>query len=359
MSWAQENKFLTGVIAVTVIGAGVLGYLLYDAMGRNSVATEEFDRLATEKKRLESLPVYPNEANLRKLQEQKQEHLGRIQELQKKLNSMEVPEEPLTPEQFQDRLRASVTAYVTKAAEVRMKLPEKFYMGFDAYQTTPPKAEAAPKLGKQLKSVEFVLAQIATSGASELRNVIREELPEEGGKTKAAAPPPPKPGAPTAPGAKKLGAEVPPLLQRHPFEVVFLSKQFGTQNVINAITKDKKQFYINRAVVVKNEKQEPPVREVVAPPVIGDTPPADAPAAPPADPNNPTAPPAPPAPGPAPAPAPAPTPAPPTQPGQPAQPGFQFIVGEENVETTILVEVAEFADAPQAPADAKGGNKPK
>jgi hypothetical protein len=332
MSWVQENKFLTAVIAVTVIGSGALGYLLFDAMGKNSAASEEFDRVAAEKKRLETMPVYPNEANLRKVQEQKQEHLARIQDLQKKLKSMELPEEPLSPEAFQDRLRVSVTAYLSAAAGARLKLPDKFYMGFDTYQSSPPKAEAAPKLGRQLKAIEFALGQLVANRAVELRGVIREELPEETGRPRVQ----PAAAKPAAPGAKK--PEAAPLVEKHAFEITFLSDQTAAQKVLNAIDTDRKQFYITRTVVVRNEKPTPPPREAgsVPPPPAADTPPPAPEAA---------------APNPA---APAPPPTATAAPVESAAATFQFIVGEERIESTLLVEVAEFAPAEVEKAGGKG-----
>jgi hypothetical protein len=330
MSWAQENKFLTGVVAVTVVGAGVLGYFTYTAMAKYGEASATLEQTAAEKRRLETQPVYPNAANLKKLQAQKQEHLARIQDLQKKLNAMAIPEEQISPEGFQDRLRSTVTSYVKAAATARMKLPEKFYYGFDIYQTTTPKTEAAPKLDRQLKAMEFVLNQLPKNGAIELRKIEREQLPEETGRPAKRAEPPKS-------GQKKpAGVAAAPdtsLVTKHSFEIVFLSDQTAVPATLNAITKAKNQFYVTRNLVVKNEKPAPPPRET-APPASPSDPVAATPAAAPAADGAPAAPAAPVA--------------------------YTFIVGEERVETTLLIEITEFAPLPEK-KDAKGakGQKPK
>jgi hypothetical protein len=351
MSWAQENKFLAGLLGVTVVGVGVLGYLTWDAMSKYDAASQELEKTTAEKKRLETLPVYPNQANLDKLKKQKDEHAKRIEDLRKQLNGMELPEEAISPQGFQDRLRAAVTAYGKAAAEAGMKLPDKFYMGFDPYQTKTPDDKSTPKLARQLKAIEQVLGYLPQYRATSLKEIKRSELPEEGGKRPVAATPAPKAGT-------KKGAETAPLVVKQPFEIVFTSEQATLQNVLNAITATKNQFYIVRTIVVKNEKPTPPTREQAGAPAEGAAPPAEpapapaatpapAPAAPAATPAAPAAPADPNAP-PAPAPAPA---APP--PSEATTGAILAVVGEEKVETTLLIEIAEFADLPDKDAKAK------
>lgn len=336
MSWAQENKFLTGVIAVTVLGAGALGYMAYGSMSQYEEASAKLDKAAAEKKRLETLPVYPNAANLKLAQAQKQQHLTRIQDLQRKLKTMEIEEEKITPEGFQDRLRAAVTNYNKAAAAVHMTVTPK-YLGFDQYQVAPPRAEAVSKLDRQLKAIQFVLDLLPKNGVILLKELRRDPLPEEGGKP-AKRPEPPKPAA------KKPGTSATPdadLVSRQTFEITFTADQTAVPKILNAITQAKQQFYIPRTITVVNEKSTPPQRE-------------GAPAEPPPAPPTPT---------------PAPTPAP-TAAGEPATAappaeatgtttaaeGIKIIVGEERVEATMLIEIVDFA-APPEKVEGKGKKK--
>jgi hypothetical protein len=346
MSWVQENKFLSGLIAVTVIGAGALGYLTWDAMAKYDAASDELQKTTDEKKRLESLPVYPNQKNLEKLNQDREEHANRIQDLQKKLAAMAIPEESISPQGFQDRLRASVTNFTKKAADAGMKPLDregrKFYMGFDVYQTKTPDDRLAPKLLRELKAIEYVLNLLPDNRVDELLQITRNPLPEEGGGTRRATPTPAPKG-----GAKK-GEPAAPLVNRNSFEVKFVCEPGSLQNILNGIATAKNQFYVIRNLAIENTHQTPPTREEVAqknnPPggELGSTPAVPA-----------TPPPAPPTPQ---APADPNAPPPPAAPAPEANTGvITFIVGEERVNVTLLVEIADIT--PPAQPETKGKKK--
>jgi hypothetical protein len=360
MSFVQENKFLSGLIAVTVLGAGALGYLTWDAMAKYDAASDELQKTTEEKKRLESLPVYPNQKNLEKLNQDREEHVNRIQDLQKKLSTMAIAEESISPQGFQDRLRAAVTAYTKKAAEAGMKIPDtganKFYMGFDVYQTKTPDDIVAPKLLRQLKAIEFVMNLLPEHRVEQLDGITRNPLPEEAGR-RATATPPPKGGAP------KKGEPATPLVNRNSFEFSFHCEPGPLQNILNSIATAKNQFYIIRNIRVENTRQTPPTREEILQKLnpAGE---AGTPTAPPAGAPGATAPAVPAAPtAPAPPAAPAPgTPAAPADAAAPAAPApaensgvITFIVGEERVAVSLLVEIADFTPPPQP--ETKGKKK--
>ena len=67
MNWIRENKFLTGFIAVLVVGVGVLGYLLYSAYGDYSDVSDQYTAQAAKLNQLQSLTPYPDEENLRQI----------------------------------------------------------------------------------------------------------------------------------------------------------------------------------------------------------------------------------------------------------------------------------------------------
>lgn len=352
MSFVQENKFLSGLIAVTVLGAGALGYLTWDAMAKYDAASDELQKTTDEKKRLETLPVYPNAKNLEKLNQDKVEHFTRIQDLQKKLSTMAIPDESISPQGFQDRLRDSVTKYTKKAAEASMALPtgKPFYMGFDVYQTKTPDEKAAPKLLRELKAVEQVLNLLPDNRVEALLAIDRKPLPEEGGRP--ATPPPAK-------GAKK-GEPAAPLVNRNSFEVAFRCEPGALQIILNAIATAKNQFYVVRNLRVENTRQTPPTREEIAQknaPPPGTEPAAAPPAGAPGAITPAAA---------APAPAPATPAAAPTTPADPNAPApapapagdagiITIVVGEERVNVTLLVEVADIT--PPAEPETKGKKK--
>jgi len=318
MSWVQENKFLTGFIAIMVIGVGGLGYKVYSA----SSALEEADTLYRSKadryNTLRRLAPYPNRQNLAVFEQQKKEAADVITAFQAELAKKEFPVEPMSPEQFQDRLKKAVTDVRAKAAAANVKLPnEKFYLGFDRYETAPPDKDAAAALGRQLKAIDWVVQQFIAAPVTELRVLTRPELPEEKGKAGGAGNRPA--GAARAGGERGGRGNRQDLVHKSGFDVVVLCKQRQFANILNTIISPKApQFYIPRSLRVTNQNPKGPPRVVEV-----------------ADPNVP-------APGIVVAPA----------ANVPKQTGdIHYIVGEELIEAALHLEIVDFAEPPAAAAN--------
>lgn len=306
MNWIKQNTFLAGFIAAMVVGVGVLGFLTMSAMGRYEEVQSEFEAKTAELNRLEGLKPYPEKENLAQFDEQKKEHASAIAALQKSLAENEIPVEPLSPEQFQDRLREAVTRVVTRANEKQVKPPEKFYLGFDRYQTEPPRPEAAPLLGRQLKAIELVVTQLVDAGVASINKLDRKPIKEEEDKPKKSATGKAGPGEKTDKGRDLVSAET--------VELEFSSEQNKFRTFLNALTSSKTQFFIPRLVQIKNEKEAAPSRvEFAGPQAIAA-----------ADPNTP----------------PAVTDA---APGQPAE-TKKFVFGAEKVDVSIVLEIIDFAE---------------
>lgn len=254
MNWARENRFLAVFAGAVVLGVIALSVLLFLAHGRYATVSEQYEAQSHEFLRLENLVPYPSAANLAKLQEQKRAYLERITALQRNLSQTEFPIEPMTPEQFQDRLRSTVSDIANRADELHVKLPPKFYLGFDRYQTEPPRGEAAAPLGRELKAITLVINTLIESRADALLSIRRTPLPEE--NAGSARPVPAKPGAPVA-GPKNE------LVARYPFEIGFVSEQNRFRKIFNEIVSTKRQFFIVRTLRVRNENEKGPVRQAV------------------------------------------------------------------------------------------------
>lgn len=280
MNWVKENKFLTVFFIVMVIGMGVLGYEVFSANSAADEAANQYADKAAEYSRLRHTAPFPNKQNLDAYDQQKKEAAKAISDFQAGLAKDEFPLEPLTPERFQDILKASVTAVRAKAAETNSKLPEKgFFLGFEKYESTPPKPEAAAPLGRQLKAIEWVVNQYLSNSVQEIRSLDRTELPEERGggersarsasaPTMAPAPGPatgPRPSGGGRPGGGPqagAGAAREDLVQYHPFQIVAIFKmQKQLANTLNTICgKQAPQFYVLRNIGILNQTQKGPSR---------------------------------------------------------------------------------------------------
>lgn len=317
MNWIKENKFLFGFLVVMVLGVGAGGWFILEAKGRSDAATEDYERKIAELSRLQRLAIFPNQKNLDRIVAQQTDVNAEVSKLAKTLATQQIPLEQVSPEQFQDKLKAAVTAVKSKAAQTNpaVKLPEpKFFLGFDPYETAPPPKEAAGVLARELKAIEWLCNQLIDNKITELKPLNREPLPEEKGKTKETTPV--SAGKPAAgkPGDKAKAGGVRYEIEKHRIDLAFVTEQSRFRDLLNAIVSHKGQFFIPRLINVKNEKPVPPPRvaEVAA------VPPA------PADPAAPAG----------------------TAPAAPATPAAQagYIVGEEKIEVTLVLDLVDIRE---------------
>ncbi len=331
MNWFKENKFVAGVLVLTVLGGGALGYLLFDAKGKYDANVEAFQTQAKELKRLETLPAYPDKENLQKIEEQRIHHLTMIADLQKSLAAAQLPVEPLAPNVFQDQLKAAVTQLTAKAG--KMALPKGFYYGFESYQTSLPNQDVTPLLGRELKAIQLLFEIVLDKGKGRVQSVgdfKRDPLPEETNKKAPAPAATPKP-APGRPAPKPGAAPAEPLVKPHSVDLVFTAEQRAVAEILNELAANKQQFFITRYVALHNTNDRPPPRETApVAPVAGENP------APAADPN-------------------------PAAPGSGTPDALAkdpIILGNEKVEVTLRVEIVDIAP-PKAEATPKPGSAAK
>lgn len=291
MNWFRENPFLGKFTVVaglcTVIALG----LLWLANGTADEAATRFNNASMELRRLEGLAPYPSADNLRKMKAHTENYSTAFNKLKDELKLRTPPPAPLAPNGFQSRLRVAMNAVAEKAHANKVKLPEKFYLGFDEFASALPNEAAAPALGQELAQIEWLLNSIIDAHVDAVTAFRRTPPTAE----RSATP------LPTAtPGASPNAAK---LVERDVVETTFLSTASAARRVINQIAAANQQFCIIRLLHVRNEKEKGPAREVVAEQ-------AAVPAAPTAK----------------------PTPA----------ASLNFIVGNEKIETTAKIEIVRF-----------------
>ena len=255
MNWIKQNKFLSGFIAVMVIGVGALGYGLFQAQSKYAEVRTDYESKASELNRLEGLKPYPETENLKQIEAQKAQFVGLVDALHKNVAAAQIPLEPLSREVFQDKLRETVTRIFADAKD-KLALPAMFYLGMLKYQSEPPLPEAAPVLGRQLKALDFIIAKMIEVGITGITKFDRDALPEEEGKNKKEKEVSNKPG--TAAGKSDKSGKTPVIY--HSVEIDFIAEQSRFKNFLNALAAEKSQFYVPRLVVVKNEKPDAPMR---------------------------------------------------------------------------------------------------
>jgi hypothetical protein len=301
MNWFRENRFLgTFLIAFGLCTIGAV-WFLWSAKNDWDEAAVRFNQTAAELNRLERLAPYPSTENLRKMKAHAENYTTALAKLRDELKLRVAPVTPMAPNEFQSHLRLAMTAVADKARANKMKLPDKFYLGFDEFASALPNEIAAPLLGQELVQVEWLLNTLLDAHVVALTSFRRTPLPEEHGTGPAL--PAPTPAGPLPAGQK--------LLERNVVEATFISTPAAARKVLNQISAATQQFCIIRILHVRNEKEKGPAREVAT----------EAPAA-----------------------VPAPSAVPAGSPGAKPTPGpaLNFIVGNEHIETTAKIEIVRF-----------------
>ena len=255
MNWFRANRFLgTFLIVVGVCTLGALWFLI-SAKSDWDDAVTGFNQTVAELNRLERLAPYPSGENLRKMKAHADQYGVALAKLKNELKTRVFPLPPMAPNEFQSHLRLAMTAVAEKARANRVKLPDKFYLGFDEFASALPNEVAAPLLGQELAQVEWLLDTLLEARLDTLISFRRAPMQEERG---TASPP-----ATSMPATRKPGAMPSPrLLERHVVEATFVSTPAAARKVLNQIAGANQQFFIVRLWHVRNEKDKGPPREV-------------------------------------------------------------------------------------------------
>ena len=311
MNWFKENPFLSGLLAVTVVAAGVLTFLLIQSWTAFTEATDSYTSAVENLHRLESRVPFPNDENLKAVRAGFDEYKAKVGELRSKLAKMEIPvDDKVTPQMFQDALRAAVNGIREKAKANNVAIPEKFYLGFDQYESELPSLQATPQLNREMLVLQSLVTRLIDYKIQSLDEIKRSPLPQE----ESAAP---QKADGQGPG-KKPDSQASPVLLRYPVDLAFTAEQSKFRIAFNSLL-GADQFLIPRSVTLQNSAPDGPSRK--------STEPAAAPAAS-ADGSA--------------------APAAGAAPAAPAAPSLQIIFGRELVKADIRLEILDFIEPPAA-----------
>lgn len=253
MNWFRENRFLGAFLIVLGLCTLCAFWFLFNAKGDWADASARFNQSVAELNRLERLAPYPSGENLRKVKRHTDDYEVGLASLKDELKTRVLPLRSMAPNEFQSHLRVAMTAVAEKARTNRVKLPDRFYLGFDTFASALPTEAAAPLLGQELVQIEWVLNALLDAGVDELISFRRAPLPEEHGTAAAARSPIPS-------GRKPAAA--PTFLEHNVVEATFISTPAAARKVLNQIAGTNEQFFIIRLLQIRNEKDKGPPREV-------------------------------------------------------------------------------------------------
>ncbi len=305
MNWFRENPFWSAFIAIAGGAVLLAAGLLWWTKGSYDDAMAKYRESAAEQTRLESGNPYPSAANVGKMKTYLENYKAALDKLKGELKTRMLTEAPLAPNEFQTRLRQAILRTAENARNNRVKLPANFFLGFDEFVSSLPSPEDAPALGQELSQVQLLLNTIIEARVDAITAFHRVSHPGTGTAASPASAASPRTSSKTSPGPK--------LIEQRMVEFVISASSAAGRRVINQISADNEQFFIIRAVYVKNQKDKGPPRE---------TTPGTGPAIPLPSPVTIT--------GASPAPA-----------ATPAGP-LNFIVGNEHIDLSARVELVNF-----------------
>ena len=302
MNWSRENRFLGTFLIVVGVCVLAVSWFLFSAKSDWDDAATDFNQTAAELSRLERLAPYPSGENLRKMRTHADDYAAALANLKDELKTRVLPPAPMAPNEFQSRLRLAMAAMAEKARANKVRLPDKFYLGFDEFVSALPSEMAAPQLGQELAQIEWLLDTLCEARVDALISFHRVPLPEEHGTAAPAV----------TPSSRKPGAASgPKLLERNVVEATFVSTPGAARRVLNQIAGANQHFFIVRLLHVRNENDKGPPRDATSDP-------AGVAAA-------------------------ASSPAPAGSSGSKLPPAtLNFIVGNERLETTAKIEIVRF-----------------
>jgi hypothetical protein len=250
MDWIEENKFLAGWIAVTLIGCVLLTINLLKARAEYDEAYSGFAATRDNVHALESKPLYPSEDNVVKKAEVVKIYREAVHGLHTKLASLQRPLRNIEQTDFQSKLKKRIQQMNGDARRLGVELPDGFSLGMPEYVNALPEVNQCPLLDYQLDSIHTLCSLLLSKGISSIEALARLESASGSKKN----------------GSKKNSNEVEEqkIVHRYPIEIVFTTKPDGLREFLNAVSNPVPgaPFHIVRLIRIANSKQLGPLRRV-------------------------------------------------------------------------------------------------
>ena len=245
MNWFKENPVLAAIAAIALLGTAGTGFLAMNGLSRHEQSIADYNSQITAIRRLQAMKPYPDPANLKKVEEGVTAYESELQRFKEEMNKAEAPMVGIEPKDFQDNLRKAVDGLRKLAAQKKVALPEKFFFGFDDYQTQLPTNEETPKLNREFQVIRNLVESIIPLGITSLDTLTRV------------------PGTPATPKGADPKAATPKTI---PFDSFTLGITAPQSSFIAAFDKipDTPGFLIVRSMTIENSNPTPPLK-VAAP----------------------------------------------------------------------------------------------
>lgn len=259
MTWFKENKFLGGLIVITVILAGGIIFLGMKLQGTLDEKISEVETEESALKDMKGLNPYPTPESAKAKTESLRALIDDANKMQAKFLTFK-PEStaPIPVNEFSALLK-DTDARVRELFEGKITLPESFYLGFEDYKSELPRPEATGELAYELGAIEWLMGQLAAANATDVGGIVRHKIPSEKGESWDGAAAPARGGRASrgrSAGVRR-GPSLPKVANRMPLELVFKGPESALRGVLTAMADSDQYFFDLRIARIKNESPIP------------------------------------------------------------------------------------------------------
>ncbi len=185
MSWIKDNSFVAALSGITVVATGALVFFGSHSSGNYQASLDEYIANSAKVAEAEKLSIYPSADLAQAKKKALNDYRSDLTKLQSNFSSYR-PEslKKLSGQEFIDNLKAADTKVREAFKASKTTVPDAFFLGFEAYKGGALAKEGATGiLDYQLGAASELFTSLATAAPTELKNVYRSPLVEEGGGT--------------------------------------------------------------------------------------------------------------------------------------------------------------------------------
>ena len=270
----SQNKFIIGYSVVTLVGAGILGYLCYSAYSSYDESQLKLKDGQTTLENLQKAPLYPNDANVEAKRRQVDAFTAEVDKLHTSMVAYQTPLDEETPaDKVSEKLGEFKARLELTAKSRKIELPKDFSLGLSRYLTGAPLKEAAPQVNYLATSVNTLLTILVNNGVTKIDEIQCPELPYEKDTTPPPAPVDPKkkkPATPPAPATAKgakpnaktetAALDESKVLSRYKIQLQFTGAEKAVQECLNQIASlpEGGPFFAVNLMRIENESHQGP-----------------------------------------------------------------------------------------------------
>lgn len=250
MNWFKENKFLGGLLIVTLILAGLIIFVGLNTSSSAAAALADAEQHKTDKSDATKLDPFPTEENVSEKKKSVKAMIAQAEAAQSKFLAFR-PEslDNITVSTFADRLKNADANVRALYDEKNVRLSEKAYLGFEDYKGAAPIESATGILAFELAAIEWLFIELANSGVNEVTNFRRDQLAEE-----KSAPEPTRRGSSSRRKKSSAGLQV---AKKLPMSLTFKGSEKSVRDALQAIGNSDQFFFETRASRVQNPAPVP------------------------------------------------------------------------------------------------------